>query len=154
MKSPIYIFDIDSTLSDASWREQKYLNKRSKEWNKFNLECIKDNPKYPMFNLYWQILVCMLAQNKLNNVYYFTGRSNDARSLTHDWFMNQGILAINDENLYMRPNSDLSRSADLKEKWLHSCFDCSTYYNIIAFDDNPDIINMYTKNGVTAFQVT
>jgi FMN phosphatase YigB (HAD superfamily) len=142
---PLYIFDLDGTLADASHRQPILDHTDDPErWNKFYDACDKDSPIHPVID------VLIALQNSRAEIWIFSGRSDRVRSLTAVWL---GALGIGYDYLQMRGEYDYTVDHELKESWLKSMLDIDRQRLVAVFDDRQQVVDMWRRNGVTCFQV-
>jgi hypothetical protein len=73
MIRPIYIFDLDGTLSLADHRLH-HIEREPKDWDGFYKDCGGDKPNKPVIDLMHNLI------DADNDVWIFTGRSSIVRS--------------------------------------------------------------------------
>lgn len=84
-----------------------------------------------------------------SNIIIFTARPVMIRAMTEEWLRRKGV---DYHVLMMRNNGDHRKSVDLKMQQLHwlGQYDIELRQIEHAFDDRPDIVEMYKKCGVPA----
>jgi len=140
MKEPIRIVDLDSTISDDSWRlwminpeEEDGDNK----YHSYHVHCDRDEP----INRY-------IVDESPCPVVFVTARPEYMREKTVQWLYKFGF---NFYALLMRPNGNHESSVELKRGVLSTL---KSFYPIEkAYDDREDIIAMYNSNGVKGILV-
>ena len=136
------IFDIDFTLANCTHR-MKYRKGPEKNFPKFMDLCSEDTSIEPMIELY----------NSLANHdrIILTGRPIKWFHPTYTW-LNSRLPGGVHNNIYMRPNNDFRPGVDVKQDLLN---DIRSDYGPIdlAFEDIPEIADMFVNNGITTLQV-
>ena len=148
MNNPIYIFDIDGTLSLLDHRLHFLENKSDPDrWLKFYQECDKDLPNMPVINT-MQLLAYAGAE-----ILFFTGRTEAVRGKTIDWLMEFTGYAPNNAKLTMRPNGNYTKDSVLKQSWLDKMFLGDIDRIAAVFDDRQQVVDMWRRNNIVCFQV-
>jgi acid phosphatase class B len=136
------IFDIDGTLSIVGDRI-KYLNQEKKDWDSFYKACGEDKVNYQIVRLYVR-----LRDNSTDKVLCVTGRREEERQATLDWFKHYNI-PLETGNLYMRANGDYRPDWQVKEElvapFMHKI--------VMAFEDRKQVVDMWRRHGITCLQV-
>ena len=139
------ILDLDNALCDDSWRI-KHINWHktgNPRYHEYHLLCGFDEPS----NLH-------LANNKgLKNI-VLTGRPTMVAGITAEWLRRHGVQF---EHILMRPDDSVQRSVELKSmhlSWLYTYYDIEIGSIVDAYDDHPEIVEMYRAMGIDAHQVT
>src|SRR5574340_655494 len=77
---PLYIFDLDGTLADTSHRTPS-IQQPTPDWRAFYAACFADKPIMPVIKVMDSLLYTG------NDVWIFSGRSDEVRKLTIDWLV-------------------------------------------------------------------
>jgi hypothetical protein len=149
MSMPCVIFDIDGTIADIGHRRH-HVAVKPKNWPAFKRGIPNDEPNHP---------VCRVASNLFragNHLIYCSGRGEDEREATLNWFTAKvtpkyGIYMLT-QHLYMRPAKD-NRSDDIIKRELLQKIRADGYQPWIAFDDRDRVVAMWRSEGITCCQV-
>ena len=146
---PLYIFDIDGTLCNIEHRLH-FLQR--KDWDGFYKACIHDAPNNSVIS----VMTSLVETG--NEVWLFSGRSEDVRQETVEWLHNHTCfwgddLAENPALLTMRPSKDYTEDHLLKESWLLNMLNVDRKRLVAVFDDRKRVVNMWRSHGITCFQV-
>lgn len=134
------IFDIDNCLADDSRRIPKIrwdLPPTQGRWNEYHADCGRDPAHH-----------VELVKNSLNPV-FLTARPVLYHDETVNWL--RWNYGIENPTIIMRNKNDMRSSKDLKDAQLTqlmTLYDCDEV--IIAYDDRPEVVEMYRSRGVTA----
>ena len=140
------IFDIDGVLAEKSPKRDY------REYDKVHL----DNPIIHLFNIIEYYMDC-----KGYKVIFITGRKELCRELTEKWiikFFNKNAdlskLSNFDDNftLFMRGDKDHRKAVVLKKE-IYDNHIKGKYDVVSCFDDDPEICEMYKKEGILTFEV-
>lgn len=143
------IFDLDNCLSNDGWRipridwSAKSIDER---YNAYHLLSGFDVPGN--MAAFWKI-----AGRKDMNVIIATARPERYRPLTEYWLE---LCEIVPAKIMMRKDNDHSHSAELKRNFIDEiCFEFRIIPEQIefAFDDRPDVVEMYKRVGIRDAQV-
>ena len=145
--SPIIIVDIDSTLSDPSFRlHHLFPNKENgekKNWGAFFREAKNDPPIPAMVKIY-KIFYTLGYDLRV-----VTGRPEHLRFDTLTWFEQYG-MPLKTENLFMRSNSDRRPDFLVKEDALRS-WEVPVEKIFCAFEDRLQVVAMWKSFGIPVF---
>lgn len=150
---PVYIFDLDGTIS-LNHHRAHFVEGENKDWKSFFESCDKDQPNYPVIDT-------LRLLRKVGEIWIWSGRSEDVREKTLDWLMNNRVIDNrNYRSWYRNPNRFLMRKSGdytpdhiLKKQWLDNLH-CSERRRLCAvFDDRKTVVDMWRDNGVACFQV-
>lgn len=145
---PLYIFDLDGTLS-LSHHRAHYLGNRDDpaRWDKFYEACDQDPPNEP-------VLAIFLALAPVADRVIFTGRSNSVREKTLRWFeQHAGPDALDGVALRMRRVGDHSEDVDLKRRWFEDMALADRVRLLGVFEDRARVVAMWRELDVACFQV-
>jgi hypothetical protein len=128
------ILDLDNCISDDGWRIQ-YI-----DWS-------TDDPD-ERYRKYHDGMKCDKFANAhlldtSQSIIIFTSRPERYRSNTENWLAAHNIKFV---ELCMRPHDDHRPSLQLKASFLA----VNTRHITCAYDDRPDIVEMYRLNGIQA----
>lgn len=140
---PLYIFDLDGTLSDLSHRVHHVQSSR-KDWDAFYQACGEDQPIEAVI-----ALAKSLGQQGYE-LWIFTGRSDQTMALTESWLERHGIKI---DRLQMRREGDHTHDDVLKESWLQAMSASDRARLMGVFEDRARVVQMWRKNGVQCFHV-
>ena len=146
---PLYIFDLDGTLSLAHHRQPILDNKDdSHRWKKFYAACDKDEPNHSVIRV-------MESLRLLAEVWIFSGRSGEVRDKTIAWLSNHTSFTAweLETKLRMRDEGDYTADDVLKKQWLDAMLVDDRSRLIATFDDRDRVVKMWRDNGIACFQV-
>lgn len=155
------IYDLDGTISDDSWRRQKFLSSDSpSSWEDYFINCGKDN------------LINSHLIDFNHDIVIMTGRPEYARSQTIAWLRRIGIMPTgNWKNLnfltpydydksgrvilFMRKHNDIRPNWEVKKDMVKKFIKKNPDREIImAYDDDPAVIKMYKRHGIPCQLIT
>lgn len=150
MSKPLYIFDLDGTLSIATHR-QHLVQCDKPDWPAFFAACVDDQPNLPV------IRTLQSLRKSGAECWIWSGRSDEVRTQTVDWLSAQGIGLWNwpfpPERFRMRKAGDYTPDDKLKAQWL-SEIEPPEYSRLTAvFDDRDKVVAMWRAAGIPCFQV-
>jgi FMN phosphatase YigB (HAD superfamily) len=141
---PIYIFDLDGTLTDTTHR-QHFLAETPKRWSEFNAACVNDAPQKHMVELARRLWFAS------GRIWIWTGRDDLYETQTKAWLWRHGVRF---EQLRMRPTGRHIEDTELKHNWLVEVQSTKDYANIACvFEDRTRMVEMYRRNGIPCMQV-
>ena len=146
---PLYIFDLDGTLSLAHHRQPILDNKDdSHRWDKFYDACDMDEPNESVIRV-------MESLRLFADVWIFSGRSARVRTKTVSWLTHNTSFTEWDLEtaLRMRDEGDHTPDDVLKQEWLHTMLIDDRRRLKATFDDRDRVVKMWRDNGLTCFQV-
>jgi len=147
---PIYIFDLDGTLSNADHRKHMLDDHEdSTRWRRFYAACGKDEPVgavIAMFNL---------LRLTGNDVRIWTGRSDEVADITVEWLANNTSLMTHDvpHVIRMRESADHTPDDKLKQRWLDEMQWDDRQRIVAVFEDRSRVVAMWRAAGIPCFQV-
>jgi hypothetical protein len=148
---PVYIFDLDGTLSDSSHRAHIIQEKTADKWDRFSARAHLDPPIENVI----QILDTLHEEG--SEIWIWTGRADNVRAETVKWLHDQTCLYEGDLDkpnaLRMRPRGDHTPDTALKQDWLKSLSPEDRKRIVAVFEDRTRMIEMWRANGLTALQV-
>ena len=137
------IFDMDSTLSSVVHRRQ-YIEQSPKDWSKFHGAMVLDAP------LEHTIRKLKAHKKAGEKIVILTMRPERFRKFTDRWLRQQNVPF---DVLYMRPEGDY-RTSDAAKLALYREEIEPNYDVDIAYDDRPDVLDMWKAVGVEGRQVS
>lgn len=154
---PLYIFDLDGTLSLPDHRrhlvEKPAVVPRGEEfkpqWDAFYKACIDDAPNWPVIGVFIQLYQIGA------DIRIWSGREDSVRMETVHWlftYLNLQPYAIQ-KILQMRPTGDYTPDHQLKRKWLNALPPQERQRLGGVFDDRQKVVDMWREEGLTCFQV-
>lgn len=137
------VFDLDGTLCNVLHRRQ-FVATKPRNWNAWNAGIINDTPNQPVLEVF----------NALKDrfpIFFVSGRSDDYRDVTIQWFEKHGIYEYDYNGLLMRKYKDNRDDAIVKSEIAD---EIEKNYNIFAvFDDRKRVVDMWVNRGVFVFDV-
>ena len=149
VNKPLYIFDLDGTLSLAHHRQPILENKDDPHrWDRFYEACDKDEPNFPVIRVMHQL-------RYFGEVWIFSGRSSRVRAKTIAWLSHHTSFAPWELETALRMRDEGDHTADdiLKKQWLDSMLVDDRQRLAATFDDRDRVVKMWRENGITCFQV-
>ena len=136
----IRIVDLDSTVSDDTWR--LWLIDPSQEdgaekYHHYHIHCNQD-----------RVINRHIVDESPVDVFFLTARPEYVRDKTTQWLHNNHFAY---KALIMRPNDNHEHSVDLKRKTISNLLNLFKIER--AYDDRKDIIDMYYSIGVKGILV-
>lgn len=169
MTTPLYIFDLDGTLTDLKHRrhfvEKPMVDCSAKpstckcfrctkwepNWDAFHAACVDDTPIQPVITT-----LLKLWSNPFTEVWIWSGRMETVREETIDW-LTKHVIDISLGNwgrcLKMRPAGNTIQDHVLKESWLHAMDPADRARLVMTFDDRDRVVAMWRRNGIICAQV-
>lgn len=140
-KQTIRIVDLDSTISDDSWRhwmiDPSLHDRHPQKYYAYHMHCDGDL----VINRY-------IVDESPHEVVFVTARHEYVRQMTKDWLDSQGFKY---KALIMRADNDHTPSVELKRKVVEQLL---VMFNIErAYDDRQDIVDMYHSLGINGILV-
>ena len=148
---PIYIFDIDGTLSDTTHRLHYIQDYVPRKWDEFYMAADRDPPRQHIVDI---AKMCLAFGAE---VWYWTGRSDVSRDLTIAWLGRyvDPLIHVDPDRLRMRPSVDHRHDDVLKEHWLlDRTLEDDRKRIQCVFEDRTRVVNMWRRNGIHCLQVT
>lgn len=140
------ISDLDNCLADDSWRvklirwDTEDLDLR---WHEYHIAAANDPPPHNLHLL-------EEARRREHDIVIFTARPLLYRKETERWLSRHGVPH---DALIMRNNNDKRPSVAIKRSML-ACLHMYGYEQIAAaYDDHPEIVEMYLSCGIKATRV-
>lgn len=140
----LVIFDLDGTLSLSDHRDH-LVRRDPPDWDAFYAACSDDEPNWPAIRV-----LRALARGDDHQVEVWTGRREDQRSATLEWFHRYGVPSW--VELEMRPVGDRRPDVALKEQWLGRARARRRLPDLV-FEDRDRVVAMWREAGVPCFQV-
>jgi len=150
-KKPLYIFDIDGTITLSEHRAVFLEDTEDPErWNKFYDACDQDPPNQPVID------IMEALKRDGAEIIFFSGRSDRVRDKTVAWIADHTTFEeheLTEAVLTMRQHGDFTPDDYLKEDWLKAMYPEDRDRLVAAFDDRDRIVHMWRKNNVACCQV-
>lgn len=143
---PLYIVDLDGTISDPTHRRHLLKPKTDERMDEFYSLCHLDG-------VHQHVVDTIKCLQQFADVWVWTGRRDDTRDVTLDWLEGDACLSINDDELKMRPYGDRQSDETLKESWLLAMSKDDRERLIAVYEDRSRVVAMWRRNGVPCFQV-
>lgn len=141
-KSPQWvIFDIDGTLADITHRLHHIKDTETPDWNAFNYECYKDDPKSDIIKM---LEMCRYYGKQIA---IMTGREEIFRLRTEEWLRDKGIKY---DLLLMRAAKDYRSDSVIKEELFHNYLKAKDVWFVV--DDRQKVVDMWRNLGLTCLQ--
>jgi hypothetical protein len=147
----ITVIDLDGCVSDDRWRQQrikKDAKMTNEDWDHYHIDCDKDPVLEPGAGLLRGHI------DEGDYIIFATGRPHTVADKSSEWIVrNFGIKAMQDFTLIMRGPEDHRNAVILKNEMVtfiarHAMQSKRTVK--VAYDDRPDVVEMYIKNGIEA----
>lgn len=152
MKPKVVIFDLDATLFDGGHRVHLIPEDPSKDynWDAFNKECVNDKTIPWTMSIFFGLRDQLLEGTApFTDIYFMTSRSNQCEEETLEALHKAGLGGF---PLIMRERGDHNISVDTKSAMLDE-LEASGVEIVMAFDDEPEIVEMMNKRGIYAIKV-
>jgi phosphoglycolate phosphatase-like HAD superfamily hydrolase len=137
-------FDLDGTLCNVSHRRQ-YVATKPRNWDAWNAGIINDKPNLPVLEVF----------NALKDrfpIFFVSGRSDDYRDVTVEWFEKHGIFESDYNCLLMRKCGDHRDDAIVKGEIAD---EIENNYKIFAvFDDRKKVNEEWLRRRYFVFDVS
>ncbi len=136
------ILDLDNCIADDSWRIANI------NWQK--TDPLERYHEYHSLSGFDKAGNKDLFKNHSHEIIILTARPVHYSALTAEWLKRQHI---NYHSLVMRNNNDHCPSVELKSKqlgWLANLYDVDMSKVVCAYDDRPDVVQMYLDHGIPA----
>lgn len=153
IKEPVVILDIDGVVCNSEARIKKSYYRAAMRagdfscLNDFHLTVEGDTP-IPAGVLLAQTLFERVG------VHWVTARDNRAKFLTLQWLRENVLEQTRSSNLWMCDYSSCQSRATAEDFKREVAVDLSQRFQIVAaFDDTPEICQMYYSLGIPAFQI-
>jgi len=147
---PLYIFDLDGTLSLADHRRSILDNHHNpNRWQDFYKASVNDQPNWPVINL-------MRTLSEGADIKIWSGRSEEVRESTIQWITNHVRMHFQpiEDILKMRLIGDYTPDDEMKFKW-YCELDVQDRARLAGvFDDRKKVVDMWRYRAcVPCFQV-
>lgn len=141
--APIYIFDLDGTLADATHRIH-YITGEKKDWPGFFGACSNDAP----------IASTIQTMRKLQaagaECWIWTGRSDEVQGPTIRWWIEHDCVP---HEWRMRKAGDHRHDHIIKREWLDELDPADRERIVAVFEDRASVVQMWRDAGLTCYQV-
>ena len=155
---PLYIFDLDGTISLPDHR--RHLVEKPNpvprgvewkpQWDAFYKACAVDAPNLPVIGVLLQLYQIGA------DIRIWSGREDSVRDITVPWIVTHLYLQPHVAEAMlerMRPTGDYTPDHVLKRKWLHAMAPVDRQRLAGVFDDRQKVVDMWRSEGLTCFQV-
>lgn len=136
----VRIVDLDSTVSDDSWRQWMILPEESdsnEKYHAYHIHCSED-----------ELINRWIIDESPVPIIFLTARPEYMREKTEQWLKKNNITPL---LILMRANDDHSSSPKMKKRAME---DISRFVSFeCAYDDREDVVQMYRNLGVEAVLV-
>jgi hypothetical protein len=151
-RNPMYIFDLDGTLSNLDHRRPMVEGKKDltrNDWIAFYLACKDDKPVWPVIGTMMQLWASG------NDIRIWSGRGAESRGNTLMWLHAWTAISLIqlERMLQMRPENDTTPDHQLKRKWLNALTPHERSRLVAVFDDRDKVVEMWRGEGIACFQV-
>ncbi len=149
---PLIILDLDGTLSDASHRQHLVdreaceMAGRRPDWRAFYAACGNDKP------MLHTIAVAKALHVAGNELWLFSGRSDEVEAQTMFWLAHHGINQLF-TSIRMRPEGDYTPDDVLKMRWYDAMSAEDRARLMLVFDDRDRMVKAWRSHGIPCFQV-
>lgn len=149
---PLYIFDLDGTLTDASHRKKHIdFSAETIDWTAFTDACGEDPPREH---------VCALLNHVARHaeIWLWTSRQERVKEITVQWLETHTDLRfgvnITTPQLMMRPDHlDGLNGMDLKKMWFDAMLSRDLARLVGVVDDDPFAVRKWIEWEVPVFYV-
>lgn len=141
---PVYIFDYDGTLADATHRLDRLPTKDlhlTESWSEFNRLSIHDEPIESTI----QVMNGLFKSGAF--IIILTGRSDEVCELSTQWLTDAGAQY---NVMVMRQASDNRKDTIIKEEFLRYI---GLHRVTAAWDDSSNVISHFRSLGITTYAV-
>lgn len=152
------IWDLDGVLANSDHRLHYIVEDRANpDWESYHKHTLDDTP------IKTGIILFQALAHMGYHQFICTARPESNRNLTTQWLYNQQIAATSQQlfpytelrlfpytELLMRADDDRREGHLVKLDMLRNIWDMG-YEVAMAFDDHPEIVNMYRMSGVPCF---
>jgi FMN phosphatase YigB (HAD superfamily) len=142
MSNKTWIFDMDGTLANSSWR-QHHLMDGKKDWKGWNTGMVNDLPNQEI------IQFTHIAKEMGIHVIICTGREVVYKQDTEEWLK---IHRVPYDMLFMRKEKDYRKDQFIKKEMLETIRFLG-YEPELSFDDRDRVVKMWREEGIRCFQV-
>lgn len=127
------------------------------DWPAFFAACVDDEPNKPVIRVMQNLI------DNDNQVWVFSGRSDEVRPQTEKWLSNHTGLFFSDDPrfrpgfdtdvLVMREAGDFTADHILKQTWYEGMLTEDKQRLVCVFDDRQKVVDMWRSLGVACLQV-
>lgn len=150
-KAPLYIFDLDGTLSLTHKRQHLIENgkRNAAAWDAFYDACDTDPPNLSV------IKTLDFLRETGCETWIFSGRRAEVREKTIAWLEDYTTFSRKELEvcLTMRDIGDNTEDSTLKLSWYNQLLQEDQQRLVAVFDDRDRVVNMWRSLGITCFQV-
>lgn len=136
------ILDLDNCISDDGWRIKNIW------WQHGNPLRYQEYHTLAAYDSFRNAHLVRDAAQQRERIIVMTGRPAMFRASTVEWLRRNGIGF---EHILMRNDDDHRPSVDVKKTqldWLHGLYSVKVSEITSAYDDRPEICDMYMDNGI------
>lgn len=137
------IVDLDNCIANDAWRIPKINWQKSNPMDRYH--------DYHSLSGYDELgNTEIFAEHANAKVLVFTARPVLYHAVTEEWLRRKGVPY---ECIVMRNNNDHRPSLELKRsmlKWMPELYEVPLERIVAAYDDRPDVVEMYKTHGITA----
>ena len=148
---PLYIFDIDGTLSDPEHRRHFVDGSQKKNWDEFYRLCFRDTPRLNV------IFILNALYKNGADILFFSGRRESCRKDTIQWlwtYTDINSFVLNQKGIItLRPDNDHTKDSILKESWYDSLHNNDKNRLVGTFDDRNQVVDMWRSKNILCCQV-
>lgn len=141
---PLYIFDLDGTLSLTEHRLH-YIQGKTKNWDAFFLASKDDGVNLPIATIFRAL------RQADREVWIVSGRSNIAQATTEQWLKDNNLAP---DMLYLRDKRDHRNDYELKQAWYCNLPSEDANRIVCVFEDRTRVVQMWRSHSVACLQVT
>ena len=137
------IVDLDNCIADDAWRIPRI------DWQK--KDPLERYHAYHSLSAFDEVANTDIFDRAGFEVIVFTARPVLYRPATEEWLRRNGVPF---KHLIMRNNTDHRPSVELKRQmlfWLPELYGVQWKDIFAAYDDRPDVVDMFRRNGVDAY---
>jgi hypothetical protein len=147
-KRLVVICDIDNTVLDITHRFH-LLDGENTNWEEF-LSVDNVRKDKPMWNTI-DVISCLATRYP---IIFLTGRNEGTRGITEEQIASMWRCQplLNGYELYMREDGDYRKDTEIKKEMYEKYIE-PNYDVLAAFDDKPDIVELWRDLGLTAYHV-
>lgn len=144
----LYIFDLDGTLALIEHRRHLVeCPREQQDWPAFFAACVDDLPNKAVIEV-----LTSLKLDDDNDIWIFSGRSNEVREQTMRW-LDRHVAWFPREHVLMRAAGDFTPDDQLKLRWLNEMLPEDRQRLVAVFEDRDRMVKMWRAQGIACFQV-
>lgn len=138
----LIILDLDNTIADDEWRIPRINWQKSDPTERYH--------DYHMLSSFDAVGNRSLFEGSPHDIVIFTARPTTYASITYEWLQRNGVKC---RDILMRNRDDHRPSVQLKAtqlNWLLELYGVRRDEIVCAYDDRPDVVQMYWRAGIRA----